>query len=518
MSNSRSMTMIIWNHTTYTLTKLVGTATAGSVPGPNKTSPPASGSTVTISVAPGGSLSVYAGNSNGACNGTFTVSDSGNNVVFPVQYVHPSSNDPTTVKVVASQTNLACMGVNDQASPISGHDPVVNTGLYVGDAVTEWNASGVAYVAGYAAPLSATPYSGNNARDVVNSMFQTTIRKVDGVQHWYSQASAVPYLPADYSGNQLVQGNFTSTRPLVQTMLNLWPGVVTHPLTTSPDYAFIQFLANFVVPATTSSTNPPLVMYVPRFGYSTQYASGDMNAPVYQLTGYQAYPLAGTSPARFNMTNVQIFLTLLLGGSHFVNIQATNDFTNQNPSNPPANTSRNLYTQFQSTFQDNNTMSGRHSCVGNSHYCNPSVGLNTSGWYYGNQMGEWAASGCGLLLSLLVAQTTSTSQYNTFMQLEGWPADNDWVFGDGSITGGARHGEDYDAYTKSLWNISTFGAAPYSEKRATTIFLAPASWVPHIYTGTYMMPYVGAETPQGWLNTHVVTVPSGTPAPPSQYS
>jgi hypothetical protein len=517
MSNPRSMTMTIWNHTTYTLTKFVGTATAGSVPGPAGQSPPPNGGTITINLPPGGSLEVHTSNGNGACNGTFTVSDSGNHVMFPVTYVHPSNNNPTTIAVVPNPSYPSCMGVNDQPMPLSGHDPVVNIGLYVGCQVNEWNANGMEYIAGYAAPLSATPYSGNNARDVVNSMFQPNIRKVDGVQHWYSQASAVPYLPADYSGNQLVTGNFTTAQPLVQTMLNLWPGVVTAPLTTSPDYALIQFLANFVVPSTTSATNPPLVMYVPRFTYSSQYASGDMNAPVYQLSGYQAYPLAGTAPMRFNMPNVQTFLTLLLGGAHFVNIQATEDFTNQNPTNPPANTSRNLYTQFQSQFLDNNTMSGRHSCVGNSHYCNPTVGLNTSGWYYGNQMGEWAASGCGLLLSLLVAQTDN-GPYNTFMQLEGWPADNDWVFGDGSITGGERHGADYDAYTKSLWNISTFGAAPYSEKRATTIFLAPATWVPHIYTGTYMMPYVGAQPAQGWLNTHLVTVPAGTPALPSQYT
>jgi hypothetical protein len=37
------------------------------------------------------------------------------------------------------------------------------------------------------------------------------------------------------------------------------------------------------------------------------------------------------------------------------------------------------------------------------------------------------------------------------------------------------------------------------------------------YKNTGMMPYVGAETPQDWLKTSLVKVPSGTPSTPSQY-
>lgn len=510
--SERSMRIIIWNHTSYTLSKFTCSASSGNLPHPENQSAPSSGNVLTISVPPGGSMTVLAANNSGGCAGIFTVSDSANHVVFPVHYNHPSSNDPTELKVVPNSAQPSCMGVNDIGN-LSGHDITVNMGLYVGLGVQEWNDNGSAYIAGYAAPLSSSPYSGNNARDVVNSLFQSTIRKADGVQHWFSQASAVPYLPADYSGGQLVVNGSTSPLgALVQTMLNQWPTATTTQLTGTPDSALIQFLANFLVPETTSSSSPPLVMYVPRFSYQTQVNSGGVTGPKYQLLGYQAYPLAGSS-TRFNLSNVQTFLRLFLGGAHFVNIQADRDFTNQNPSHPPSNTSRNLYDEFKDSFPDNNTQSGRHSCVGNSHYTNA---LNTSGWYYGNQMGEWAASGCGLLLSLLVAKTAD-NQYNTFMQLEGWPADNDWVFGDGSIKGGERHGADYAAYQKSLWNISTFGAAPYSEKRATTIFLAPASWVPSIYSNTFMMPYVGAEQLQDWLQTALVSVPAGTPHTPSQY-
>lgn len=513
MANARSMTMIIWNHTAYTLTNFVGTASAGSVPTPNKSVVPGYGSTVAIFVPPGGSLSVYARNSNGACNGTFTVSDGNNLVMFPVNYVHPSGNDPTTIGVVPNSGYPACMGVNDQAMPLTGHDPVVNTGLYVADAVYKFPNGPYqpSQTVGYTAPLSSTPYSGNNARDVVNSMFQPTIRTPDVVNVMLDQADAVPYQPADYSGAQLsllapnvALGSANPKGMLTQAVLNLWPGVVSSPVSSSPDYALVQFLANFLVPSQTSTNTPPLVMWVPKFKYLGTVSDGDTTGPKYELLGYQSFPLAGTT-SRFDMGNVKQFLQLLMGGAHFVNIQADRDFAKFSP---PTNVGRNLYDAFKSAFPDNGSISGRHSCIGNSHYAKV---VNTSGWYYGNQMGEWAASDCGLLLSLLVAKTAD-HEYNTFMQLEGWPADGDLANGDGPLSGGERHGADYNAYKKTFWNISTFGATPYSEKRATTIFLAPAPWTPAINSTTYMMTYVGAETVQSWLQTTFVSVPSGTPA------
>ncbi|CAE6703322.1 hypothetical protein R75461_06292 [Paraburkholderia nemoris] len=77
-------------------------------------------------------------------------------------------------------------------------------------------------------------------------------------------------------------------------------------------------------------------------------------------------------------------------------------------------------------------------------------------------------------------------------------------------------------YQQTLWNISTYGASAYSEKRATSIFLAPAGWTPQVYQTTLMMPYVGAYansngTPQSWLNTSLVTIPPGAPPLPSRY-
>jgi len=508
MSNERSITATFWNHTNVTLTNYSAVATAGGYPTPVGMLPPSSGASLPIKVEPGGYIRTFAQNNNGACNGVITLTDSASQVEFVIRYVLPSGSDKVLIRVEPPSDYPSCIGIADAPS-YSGSDPAANLGLYVGLAVQEWNEYGE-YTAGYAVPLLANPYAQNNARDMVNSMFQLNIRKPDGVQHWFDQAAVLPYQAADFSGNQLSLGRETPPLPLVQTMLNLWPGVVTSPVTTSPDYPLIQFLADFLVPSPASTSTPPLVMYVPEFSYQGYYNSGGVTGPIYQLTGYQAYPFAGTGGDRFDISNVQTFLQLFLGGAHFVNIQAYRDFQNINPKNPPPNTGRNLYTLFQDQFPDNNTMTGRHYCIGNSHYTNT---VNTSGWYYGNQMGEWASSGCGLLLSLLVAKTAD-NQYNTFMQLEGWPADGDW-WSTRSLSGGARHGQDYAAYNQSLWNISTFGAIPYSEKRGTTIFLAPPSWIPSIYSDTYMMPYVGAEKKQGWLKTQLVSVPSGTPSRPN---
>jgi hypothetical protein len=509
MSGERSITITVWNHSAYTLTKYGATRKKGgyaTIPG---ASAPDGQHWQAISLAVGGSLAVVAQNDSGSCDGTIMFEDANGHVKFTIEYTHPDDKNPTSVHFVDDDNYPACISINDQGS-LTGHDVTVDTGLYQGLAVNEWKSSGTEYIAGYTVPLAADPYSANNARDVVNSMFQPKIRSPHGVTHWFNQTNHLPYQPADYSGGQLVG---SGTPALVQAMLNLWPGVLTSPDTGSPDYPLIQFLANFVVP--TDTTQAPLSMWVPHFNYTGTYTSDDKTMPVYQLGDYHEYKL-GASGTRFNMTSVQTFLQLFLAGAHFVNIQTTQDFTNLNPTaNPPiANTGRDLYQAFKDAFSDDGSVTGRHSCVGNSHYTNA---INTSGWYYSGQMGEWASDGCGLLLSALFAKTAD-GPYNTFMQLEGWPADNDWLPGQsGSLKGGARHGQDYAAYQNSYWNISTFGAAPYSEKRATTIFLAPAPWKPTIYSDTYMMPYVGAETRQGWLQTHLVSVPSGTPHTPSQY-
>jgi hypothetical protein len=519
MSNSRSISITVKNGTSYTWTSYVGQASAGGTPTPRGYGSLSDSGYVAINVHPGTQLVVSASNSNGDCNGTFTVSDSSHQVSFPVTYVHPSDNSATTVAVVPASGYPACMSVPEQEPPITGQNPSVTLDLYVGEAVYQYlnGPYNPATTVGYVAPVSSTPYSDDNARDVINSLFNHDIRTPNVVSVMLNQANAVPYQPADYSGGQLSLlapnashtplGSANPKGQLTQAILNLWPGVAHVGDDPGPDYPFVEFLANFLVPNPASRYTPPLVMWVPCFSFDGNAVSGDTAGPKYKLSGYQAFPLGGTDGARFNMDNVTQFVQLLMGGAHFVNIQAERDISQFSP----ANLGRDLYGQFLDAFADDGTATGRHRCDGNSHYVATGPtgwahGLNTSGWYYGNQMGEWADSNCGLLLSLLIAKTAD-HQYNTFMQLEGWPADNDWLPGQsGSPGGGDRHGGDYDAYSQSLWNISTFGATPYSEKRATTIFLAPSRWTPTINSSTFMMPYVGAETPQNWLHTDFVSL------------
>jgi hypothetical protein len=504
MAGAFTISITIWNHTSVTLTTYNATATAGTYPTPVGMNPPASGGTLAINLPPGGSLTVFVSNAGvGGSSGTINLSDAEESTFFSIQYA-PLPNKSLVIqsmdlRVVPSSAFPSCVGFSDEKFYL-GTAMAANISLYAGVPVPEWNSSGHEYVAGYAAPLAANPYSANNARDVVNSLFQTDIRKPDGVQHWFNQGSTVPYRPADYTGNQLMPSS--TSQSLVQVMLDLWPTGLNPSYTSNPDWPLIFFLANFMVPPG-STPLPPLVMYVPTITYQNTIAAG----PRYLLTGYQAYPLAGTNGARFNMASVQTFLQLFLGGAHFVNIQTNPDFATLNPENPPANTGRSLYGAFTKHFPASPT-GGRQSCIGNSHYTST---VNLGGWYYGSQIGNWASAGCGLLLAALFGQTAN-GPYNTFLQLEGWPADVSLKTG--SLGGGERHAQDYAAYKNSLWNISTFGATPYSEKRATTIFLAPLPWVPKICSSTYMMPYVGAQTPQGWLQTDLVSVPPGTPSQP----
>ncbi|MEI9995716.1 MAG: hypothetical protein WDM91_14060 [Rhizomicrobium sp.] len=506
MSSERSITIKLYNRTDYTLTNYDCSATSGSSPTPSGYAMSNGQTHVDISVAPGASLTVEAKNNSGSCAGQFTLSD-GSHVSFPVTYSNPSSGDPS-LGVQTPPGYPGCQGWNDSDS-YSGNDIDATIDLYDGAGVYTPEANGTDTLRGYVVPLASDPYGQkNNCQDYVNAMFQPALRGAT-FEGRFNQGSTAPYMPVDFSGQYLASDNTGNlVAALAGALKRCWPGQSGVAVeTSSPDYPIVEFLADFlVVPDSHDSTKPdtskaPCIMYVPQFTYVSATSEG----PKYQLTGYASYPFNAGSTTRFNMDSVDTFLQLLLAGAHFVNVQADSDYDNQKSS--PKNNSRDLYNRFK----DNIPGSLQHRCIGNSHYTNT---VNTSGLYYGNTYGEWAAPGSGLVQALLFAKTADT-EWNTFMQLEGWPADGDWVTGNGSWTGGPRHGADYANYQTSYWNISTFGACPYSEKRATTIFLSTAHWTPAICSSTYMMPYVGAETLQHWLKTGLVSVPSGTPSKPS---
>lgn len=480
---SRTTNLAITNHTSITLT--FGSATTNEGPAAK-----ANASTV----APGGTLTVTAYNNstfNGGNKGNFTLSGTKGTqqVNYTFFYTHPQTTGTSYVNM-ASQTPGWVSGFNADSY---GGDPINATcNLYEGVAVPAPGAT-----TGYAVPLNADPYgSSNNAQDFLNQLFDdnrtpSTMRSGALLPPMFDQTT-VPYAPADFSGGQIAS-------TVVPTLLNVWNG----KLANTPDSALLNFLASYIQG---SSGQSPMTLWVPILSY----VAGTEPA-VYTLKGYRNLPLY--SGGAWNQDNLTSFLTLLVGGAHMVAISAYNDLTLQGLS---TSLSRSLYEAFRSSGLP------QRGDLTNSHYASwHTLGGNVTGEYAGTVDGEWAPPACGLLVSLLFGRTvngtsTDTGQYNTFLQLEGWPAHG---------TGGTRHMADYDAYQQTLWNTSTFGAIPYSEKRATTVFLAPPGWTPSNYQTTGMMPYVGAygsgspadPEPQGWLNTATFVLPAGTPALPAAY-
>jgi len=173
---------------------------------------------------------------------------------------------------------------------------------------------------------------------------------------------------------------------------------------------------------------------------------------------------------------VNEFLRLLFHGAHFVVI------TNSD------NKATGFSTGFDSSF--NSWFDGAHtsSCPGNSHY---GGAYGTDDYYL--EIGDKPPADPSFILALLIGDT-STGQSNGFMQLEGWQAQTTWGF-----DGGEWHHGDYKTYGATLWNISTFGACAYSEKRCTPVFLAQASFPLDVDPNTHMPLYDGAGSVQGWM-------------------
>ncbi|WP_111934294.1 hypothetical protein [Paraburkholderia bryophila] len=423
----------------------------------------------TAQIAVGQATTVSASNSLGDCTGSFSLT--GSDASFAVSYVHPFGSSPTTVAVAPSAGYVS--GAN--AATFPGHDSVANVNLYRGVATS--NGAWVAPLA-----LLGTPPR-NNAQDFANSMFGNGIRGAAAIQSAYQDTGASGYVPpADFTGGQLAG--------FVAQWVQRWLNGASYTTLPSTDAQLIDCLSRYV---NSAASNGPLTMWVPQIAYQ----SGS-NPAVFNLTGYQPFAFTDVS-GNWNAASLSAFLTLLAAGSHFVAISATNDL--------PAGVSMQAFDTYLGASGLTTSVD-----IGNSHYTSL---LNTTGKYYLSVGSDFAPENCGLILSFLYGRTVNnllagSGTYNTFIQLEGWQA------------GGSRHNADYDTYQQTLWNISTYGASAYSEKRATSIFLAPAGWTPQVYQTTLMMPYVGAYansngTPQSWLNTSLVTIPAGAPALPSRY-
>lgn len=256
------------------------------------------------------------------------------------------------------------------------------------------------------------------------------------------------------------------------------------------DKPIIAYLARYI-------KQNGLEMSIPQLTFVSNSSSG----PAYKLDSYTTTGFLDDN-SNWDYSVVNDFLHLLINGAHFVNIQSSFSL----PNGPKIT---DLYTDFQGNTsininerKDNSGVLGTTE-LGNSHYTSIT---NLNGYYYPNITSDVAPNPCSFILSFLVCPTvanlsTSGLVYETFFQLEGWELPPSIKNAKGS-----RHDADYQLYKDCYWNISTYGASAYSEKRGTTIFLAPSNWIPKPTNSTFMPPYAGATSPQGWLQTDLITL------------
>lgn len=250
-------------------------------------------------------------------------------------------------------------------------------------------------------------------------------------------------------------------------------------------------------------------------GFRTEYTS-----PVYRVDGYKRYALDDDE-------GLYAFVNLFLAGAHFVVLHNATDRPSfvkdfyQNFHKDARLTNHRFTPESVDTVLVPNsfmclaeeveivtsahmaTETNRDSATGHSHYTK-TVALNTA-TSYPVITEDKAPIRCPIVCSLIVDTTDwkRNDDYNTFFQLEGWP---------GVSMGGARgrHAADFATHQATKWNIATYGLCPYSEKRGTTIFLAPSTWAATVKAGWKMPSYAGARSKdQHWITKESILSNAG---------
>lgn len=306
----------------------------------------------------------------------------------------------------------------------------------------------------------------SNIPEFVNSLFDTDVRCEDPIRRAIDEGEFL----ASFSNEGAKIG--AVWRAAWRASLGLPYDEAAYNHCPQPDRLVIEFLAEFV-------NEHNLQMYAPLLSRDSR--SEGASPPAYVLHGYSKEDLCGEESA------LDSFFLRLLCGAHFVFIQDSKDL-------PPGTQTGDFYSDFKAS--DAFAASSRRH-PGNSHYTSA---LNRCGWYAPSVPEKTAPHDCPFLVAYLFCLTDSRilckpKHYSTFMQLEGWQAIN------------ARHTADYELHEQTVWNISTYGACAYSEKRGTTIFLAPEEWKPVPNEDTIMAPYAGAETRQVWLRSDLISLP-----------
>ncbi len=316
----------------------------------------------------------------------------------------------------------------------------------------------------------------SNIPDFVNSLFDPDVRTLDVLE----DAIGAGRLTASFSDE-------------VEKILSLWRAAWRmaqgDPHSTA-DYAHCptRDRALFAELSRYLAANP-LTMFVPIVDYVGLHADG---RAIYELSGYDT--VAFRKADAWEYSGVDRFLELFIHGAHFLVIHAPIDL----PSGPPVGS---LY----KALKEDGLGPQIRMDFGDSHYTST---INLCSHYYPRILEQKAHAGDPFVLAFLFGPTDSDigcaqATHNTFFQLEGWP---------NIVPEIGRHPVDYSKHEKTLWNISTYGACAYSEKRATAVFLAPPEWNHAVNPVTYMPPFSGAETRQHWLATQYVRLPAGLSA------
>jgi len=254
---------------------------------------------------------------------------------------------------------------------------------------------------------------------------------------------------------------------LVQILRGYWHkslrgGGGIAPRTLARDEAMIQLISAFIM-------KHKLCMAIPRFTCATKR---DAEPSSYQLMGYETH--AFLDDGDWNGEAVDIFLTHFLAGAHFVVVQSSVDLG--------TGLSENFFAKFKQ-------LNGAKK-AGHSHYTGHKVSLNGQNYptmtlttVEGPQLDEITIAADATLLPVVLCDETANTSPNAFFQMEGWPPGKSMLgvskpeYRNPALAGGYRHGADFNTHGKSIWNISTYAASLFSEKRGGAIFLAPESWL-----------------------------------------
>jgi len=263
------------------------------------------------------------------------------------------------------------------------------------------------------------------------------------------------------------------------------------------DRAFIEFIAGYIQANRLNFCKPSLTLSTTSWEKDTTgvpfYANAGFTREAFMDSKWKTWSF-GTFDDNGKPNNdgvVTRFLWYFFHGAHFVVVCDSDDGASGVP-------------DFQTAFAANLDHS---TCPGNSHYATHSwFGNipNPAKDYYYLTIGQTAPTTDSSYIVAALAGDTSQGKKNGFLQLEGWqgqaPSPSQ------GIRGGPRHEADFKTHLATLWNISTFGACAYSEKRSTPIFLAQSAFDLTIDRSTHMPRYDGAATVQDhWMKPGYLT-------------